>query len=338
MSADVPRRAPAPRAALHAPPRAPATSAAARADGGGADRPARAAVTLVATWLALSTLPLTRGVLAGAGGAGALVGHLALLAAAVAARRALSSRAATPRAAARPVALALLVALAAVPVCYAEMPRVAAGLAADPLAGAPLHDATVVAWERAAFAAWPGGSPVHALARWWPHRWLSELLHAGYLGYYLLIAGPPAALWWRGARTAAAVSVLAVTAAFLPCWATFAHWPVAGPWYAWAPPPAPDGPIRAAVLALLGAGSSRGTAFPSSHVAVSVAQTVALALAARRALPALAPLAAALTVLLALGAMYGGFHWGVDVGAGAVVGLAAAGAAVAWTARATRHR
>jgi membrane-associated phospholipid phosphatase len=108
-----------------------------------------------------------------------------------------------------------------------------------------------------------------------------------------------------------------VLLAFVACYAVFLPFPVQGPWYTWPHPPAvPDGPVRDLVQRLLTAGSSRGTAFPSSHVAVSVAQTLALA----RVAPRLAPPAAVATVLLAAGAMYGGFHYGVDVAAGAALG------------------
>jgi membrane-associated phospholipid phosphatase len=81
-----------------------------------------------------------------------------------------------------------------------------------------------------------------------------------------------------------------------------------------------DGPLRATVERILRAGSSRGTAFPSSHVAVSVAQTLALWQLARGVAPALAPATTVATVLLAAGAVYGGFHYAVDVLAGALVG------------------
>lgn len=234
-------------------------------------------------------------------------------------------------------------ALAAVPLCYAGLPRVAAGLAADPARPAPLHDATVLAWERRLFAGWPGGSPVVALPAWLDGRWgewlASEALHLAYLAYYAVIYLPPALLWWRAvargragaprpnararARAAArafAADTCTLTLAFVLCYAVFALWPVAGPRYLWPPAPTlPDGPVRGLVLALLEAGSSRGTAFPSSHVAVSVAQTVALA----RLAPPLAWPVAVATAGLAVGAVLGGFHWGVDVLAGAVVGVGA---------------
>jgi membrane-associated phospholipid phosphatase len=276
------------------------------------------ALTLLAGWLAASALPLARTAMAtGApGDLATLATHVALLALALGLRRRAASRDGSP--AGR--ALAAWLPLLAVPLCYAELPRIAAGLAARPARGAPLHDATVAAWERALFGALPGDSPAVALAVWLPAPLVSEALHLGYLSYYALIYLPPALLWWRGRHAAHADAVRTVLLAFVLCYVVFATWPVAGPWYAWPVPPAvPDGPVRAAVQALLHAGSSRGTAFPSSHVAVSVAQTLVLA---RRA-PGMAWPAGVATLALTLGAMYGGFHWGVDVLAGGAVGLVA---------------
>jgi membrane-associated phospholipid phosphatase len=76
---------------------------------------------------------------------------------------------------------------------------------------------------------------------------------------------------------------------------------------------------------VLEAGSSRGAAFPSSHVGVSAAQAVnAFVL-----LPWLAPFVALLVAALAAGAVYGGFHYAIDASTGLLLGLAAAFAAPA---------
>jgi membrane-associated phospholipid phosphatase len=289
---------------------------------------------VLAAYLAAAALPLGAAAARGAAGARqALVAHAALLALAAwgarpGRRRARSAAAAgdaaePPRGAA---ALAAWLPLLAVPFLYAGLPALAAAVAGADPGPAPLHDARVLAWERALF---PGGSPAVALARRWPAPALSELLHAAYLSYYALIYGPPLLLWRRAGRAdradarraaaAFAASAFTVLAAFVVCYLVFVPFPVQGPWYTWPHPAAvPDGPVRGAVERLLAAGSSRGTAFPSSHVAVSVAQTCALA----RVAPRLAPPAAIATALLAAGAMYGGFHYGVDVVAGAAVGLA----------------
>jgi hypothetical protein len=274
--------------------------------------PFRPAAALLAGYLAATLVPLVRG----GASPGLVVAQVALLAGALWAVRG-DGRSRT---------LAAWLPLLAVPACYAALPAIAAGLGRT-----TLHDALVIGWERALF----GTSPVLTLSARWPSRALSELLHAGYLSYYLLIYAPPAWLWWRATRTvhhdaprdgavpngataAFAAAVFTVWLTFVCCYLVFALLPVQGPWYEWAAPSTiPDGPVRRTVQALLHAGSSRGTAFPSSHVAVSIAHTVALA----RVAPHLAIPAALATALLAMGAMHGGFHYGVDVLAGALLGL-----------------
>jgi membrane-associated phospholipid phosphatase len=117
-------------------------------------------------------------------------------------------------------------------------------------------------------------------------------------------------------------ALLALALSMLSCYLVFVLWPVQGPRYLAAPQGAPEGPVRSLVLAILEGGSSRGAAFPSSHVAVAVTQTLLLLRYRRR----LGIVLAGLTLLLALGAVYGGFHYAVDALAGAAVG------AVAWFA------
>jgi membrane-associated phospholipid phosphatase len=286
---------------------------------------ARAACALLAAYLAAAAVPLAGAAARGGGAArAALPAHAALLALALWGARRAPGRAGAAGALAE--ALAAWLPLLAVPALYAGLPAIAAALAGRAAGPAPMHDAQVLAWERALFGA---ESPAVALAARWPLRPLSELLHLGYLSYYLVIYLPPLLLWRAarrpgpaaaGAGAAFAASAFTVLLAFVACYAVFLPFPVQGPWYTWPHPPAvPAGPVRAAVERLLHAGSSRGTAFPSSHVAVSLAQTLALA----RTAPRLAAPAAAATALLAAGAVYGGFHYGVDVLAGAAVGLAA---------------
>ncbi len=99
--------------------------------------------------------------------------------------------------------------------------------------------------------------------------------------------------------------------------------PVDEPRYLSGPSMAPAGPIRDLVLRVLASASSRGTAFPSSHVAASgVAAFCAL-----RFQGTLGWLVTALAVGLGLGAVYGGYHYGVDGAAGAVTGFVAAAVA-----------
>ncbi len=196
--------------------------------------------------------------------------------------------------------------LVLIPFMYAELPLLMAG------AGATFHDAAVQGWEAAVF----GSSPATTLAERLPVRWISEPLHAAYFSYYGLIFVPPAYLYLRRRHDAFAQVSFAVMAAFVVCFTVFAFFPVQGPRYLWPGNAVPDGPMRRVVVGVLERGSSRGAAFPSSHVAVAVVQSV---MAARLGVPG-SWLVAALTLGLAVGAVYGGFHYAIDSLAGAVVG------------------
>lgn len=254
--------------------------------------------------------------------AAALLGaHLAALGVGLALRRARHGAAAL---------VADWLPLALVPLLYAELPAVMAGLVGA-TSGAPrrYHDAAVIAWDARLF-----GTLSRDLARRAPWRALSELLHACYLSYYAIIYVPPALLWLRGrrhgagdagdARRAFAETTLGVTLAFVACFATFALYPVQGPWYEWpAPDGIPGGPVRDLVQGILHAGSSRGTAFPSSHVAVATVQ----ALLAWRHQRAVGLVVALLAAGLAAGAVYGGLHYAIDAVAGTLVGVGVAAAA-----------
>jgi membrane-associated phospholipid phosphatase len=78
--------------------------------------------------------------------------------------------------------------------------------------------------------------------------------------------------------------------------------------------------MRRLVLRILQGASSRGAAFPSSHVSVAVAQ----AWLAMRYQRRVGRWTCALAVGLACGAVYGGFHYALDALVGAAVGAAAA--------------
>ena len=77
-----------------------------------------------------------------------------------------------------------------------------------------------------------------------------------------------------------------------------------------------DDAARQFARMLLARFSARGTAFPSSHVSITVVQTAIL----WRWQRPVAPLAACLSIGLAGGAVYGGFHYLTDVLAGIALG------------------
>lgn len=207
------------------------------------------------------------------------------------------------------------------PILYGEIPLLIAAIQRTTPGALPIfHDAVVQHWEQSLF----GGQPSRSLAGALPITGLSELLHAGYLAYYAAIFIPPLALFVQRDRLAFAQTVAALTITYVMCWVIFALVPVEGPRYVWgANPTVPDGPIRRLTLDLLAAGSSRGAAFPSSHMAVMVVQTVMAFRWQRRMAWALA----VVSLLVGVGAVYGGFHYAVDMLAGAGLG-GAVGAAV----------
>ncbi len=204
---------------------------------------------------------------------------------------------------------------------YSEMPAIIAA------AGhATLRDTQVIGWEAAIFNA----QPAAAWARAWPSLIFSESIHLAYLLYYPIIFVVPAILYAQRRRVDFGVAVGILMTTFVLCFICYAAFPVAGPRYLWESA-APDGPFRLLALFLLESGSSQGTAFPSSHVAVATTQSVlAIALLGRPGL-----LIAGISAGLAAGAVYGGFHYAIDVVAGLGLGGIVATAGLVLT-RSTR--
>jgi membrane-associated phospholipid phosphatase len=199
------------------------------------------------------------------------------------------------------------------PLFYWETP-----LLAETFHRGAMYDGVVLGWEQALF----GGQPSQTMAARWPWLWVSEPFHAAYLSYYFIAFVPPLALYLMRRREAFRRVVFTTLVALLVHQAAFAAFPVLGPRYLF---PAPAGPLEAGPLYrlthwLLEGASSPGTAFPSSHVGISVAVTIALFRERLRA----APWVALLTTALAVATVYGGFHYAVDAVAGVALGGAAA--------------
>jgi len=201
------------------------------------------------------------------------------------------------------------------PLMYIELRWIIPGF------GLPHRDAVVIGWEHMLFPSNPSATlapRLHVAA-------LSELLHLAYASYYLLIYLPPIALFLRGRRDAFVSTMLALTVVYGVCFVTYALFPVDGPRYLVGAAAAPEGPIRSFVLTLLDRGSSRGTAFPSSHVAASLVSSLCALRHQRRVGIAVT----LVTVALTFATVYGGFHYAVDALVGVILGglawLASAG-------------
>ncbi len=197
-----------------------------------------------------------------------------------------------------------------VPFLYAELP-----LLNRSVFDGHYFDRRVMALEAVVF----GGQPSREWAAAFPNLPISELLHASYLSYYLLIFIPPLILWRLHRPGAFRGAVFALMLTFFVHYLFFVYFPVQGPRYLF---PAPGGVIAEGFFynlahRALEAGSSQGAAFPSSHVAVGVAQSIVT----WRWMPRLGAIVTALTIGLALGAIYGGFHYAIDAGLGAAFGV-----------------
>lgn len=182
--------------------------------------------------------------------------------------------------------------------------------------GGHYFDSIILPIERTVF-----GMPSSQLAAHFPKLWLSEILHAGYLSYYFIIFVPPFVLYFTGRTTDFRRAVFTVLLSFFMHYVFFIYFPVQGPRYLFA---APGGAIARGHIyqlthRLLEAGSSRGAAFPSSHVGVSVSQTLIM----MRYSPKLSAVLVVLTILLANGAVYGGFHYATDAFCGLILGTIA---------------
>jgi hypothetical protein len=201
-------------------------------------------------------------------------------------------------------------ALALMPFLYLEVATVNAAVY-----GGRYFDDWIQGWELRLF----GGQPSRDMAAAFSSSVVSEVLHLFYLSYYLIIFGPPLYLYLRHRIVDHQKVVFALMLAFLGHYLVFIFFPVQGPRYLFPPPGGElsQGFMYRLAHAVLEAGSSRGAAFPSSHVGVAVVQTAMAFLVWRRAGPALV----GATVGLGVGAVYGGFHYAIDAVSGLLLGL-----------------
>jgi membrane-associated phospholipid phosphatase len=178
-----------------------------------------------------------------------------------------------------------------------------------------LRDVVVQRWELGLFGT--------QLSTTWhqtmPSAALSFVLHLCYGAYYWMVALVALWLFFSGKREAYRRAGFIGGLALYTCYLIFAVFPVAGPYFYFAPPPAAlldNWPARY-VYFMLGNGSSMGTAFPSSHVVAAWCIVYAAWRDARVLALVLAPVALG----LAVGTVYGQFHYAVDALAGAVLSL-----------------
>lgn len=205
-----------------------------------------------------------------------------------------------------------------------------------------LIDATLVEADRFLF-----GTVLTPLLQAHASRWLTEAMYVCYSSYYFIVPGVGFALYRRGQTTNCrdpAVPfrkfMLAVSLTFWVCYLHFLFTPAGGPVF-WPDYPGPvlelqGGPITAIERWVFQHGTIVGGAFPSSHVAVAfVCAWFAVRFSVFPLL--LVPLCAG----LAVSTIYTGYHYGVDVLYGILIGASVTWAAdrlFEWHARAAGGR
>ena len=178
-------------------------------------------------------------------------------------------------------------------------------------------DGLVLGAERVALGFHPHAAWIRAM----PSRWISEPMFLAYVLYYPLVFFTPFILYARR-HVALDALVLRIAVVYFACYVSYAAFPVDGPLFHGAPyvGPASRGIIYRLVAGGTAGGDALGAAFPSSHVAGSVAVALFGWTFLRRST------AWALTVVavgVAVSAIYTGRHYAADVVAGTLLAVVA---------------
>jgi len=174
-------------------------------------------------------------------------------------------------------------------------------------------DETVIYWEKRVFK----GMPCLELSDRFPSIILSEILHLCYFSYYVMVVFLAAWLYFSGRIGPFQETVFAETLAFNLSLICYPFLPTTGPRYLFEKI---RGPLSAGFFFRLAhlavsRGSSKGTAFPSSHVSLSVTVLLCALRYDSIAFLMLLPMCIGLT----LGTIYGRFHYAIDAIAGAIL-------------------
>jgi membrane-associated phospholipid phosphatase len=184
------------------------------------------------------------------------------------------------------------------------------------------QNGSLVAWEAALFAA-PPAEWLRRYSSWW---W-RELLEFGYFSFYPLYPAVAGVLWaWRRrARYAGAFRRMTdgLSVGYAVCYATYLLFPTRSPSHnvgqaAAALPAQSSGPFHHLVSFIQNTAGVHGNAFPSGHIMLGFAVLVFVV----RYFPWLAPWLLLCNLLMCAGAVYDGYHYAIDVAAGAVLGVA----------------
>ena len=180
----------------------------------------------------------------------------------------------------------------------------------------------LVAWEAALFAT-PPAEWLHRCSS----RWFRELLEFGYFTFYPLYPAVAGALWaWRRRARFAGVfrrMTDSLSLGYAICYSTYLLFPTRSPSHnvgyspAALPSPPSAGPFHFLVSLIQSNAGVHGNAFPSGHIMLAFLVLVFVL----RYFPRVAPWLLACNLLMCAGAVYDGYHYPIDVIAGAILGV-----------------
>ncbi|MCZ6680284.1 MAG: phosphatase PAP2 family protein [Candidatus Poribacteria bacterium] len=199
--------------------------------------------------------------------------------------------------------------IVAIPILYWESPPL------TQMVFQGYFDEKIMAWEDRLFK----GQPSVYLSERFPSKVISEFLHLGYLSYYGIGVALAEVLYLQGRREAFHEVVFAEALTFNLCLIWYLFMPVTGPRCRFEKIKGrlADGFFHKLTHAIVSRGSAKGTAFPSSHVALAV---IVVLCAARYDLATFAVLCP-FGVGLVIGTVYGRFHYALDAVVGTALGI-----------------
>ncbi|KAL6055848.1 hypothetical protein QOT17_016470 [Balamuthia mandrillaris] len=188
--------------------------------------------------------------------------------------------------------------------------------------GSLRYDNEVIRMEKDIFA---GMQPARDLRLLIPGRALGEYLHFCYFAYYFIIGASVAVPYFFCPRESFDRTVSAMTLCFFTCYAFYLVYPVEGPYWRFdRPDPEEVSYFFVHVVRWVLVGSSKGTAMPSGHCAISVVCWIASWAYHLR----LALILAFLVPGLVTATVWCGFHYGLDAMAGVSWGICTAAAGI----------
>jgi membrane-associated phospholipid phosphatase len=178
-------------------------------------------------------------------------------------------------------------------------------------------------WQNQQLSSWDAALFSMPAALWLRQHlpgWSAGLFDLGYFAFYPMYLVVGLVFWsWRkypGYERAFRDMTDALSIGYTICYATFIAWPTQSPRHAGIVAPVSTGVFGWLIGVIQRNGGVHGNAFPSAHIMLAFVVLIFAWQYWRRA----APWLLAINVLMCLGAIYDGYHYAVDVMAGAVLG------------------